>query len=201
MTTSAPLFRRVRAGYEPDAVDRHLHQVAGRLRAAEARANETETVLAARDAALASAQAEIATAARQTRPDLVASDLVVDAERRAEELIAEARREAAQIRLRAQTDAEGLAQQARSQGDALLARAEHEAAVVDERARQEFFWRRRQLQADADELRAEQERINRQRVQIREQLSALSALALQQTTSAPSIELMLDDDLVDQAAS
>ena len=128
----------------------------------------------------------------------MASDVVVEAQRQAEELIAEARREAAQLRLRAQTEAERLGQQARTESGALVARAEHEAAAVDERARQEFFWRRRQLQADADELRAEQDRINRQRTQLKQQLSSLSALAMQQATAAPAVEFMLDDDLVDQ---
>ncbi len=195
------MFRRVRAGYEPESVDRHLAQLAGRVRAADARAAETESVLADREAALAAAQAELQAAARQARPDLVASDLVVDAKRQAEELLAAARREAAQIRLKAQTDAERLNQQARTETEAVLGRARHAAAVVDERARQEFFWRRRQLQADADELRLEQERINRQRVQLKEQLNALSALAMQQATAAPAVEFMLDDDLIDQAAS
>jgi cell division septum initiation protein DivIVA len=200
MTIATPAFRRVRSGYQPEAVDRHLQQVLGRLRAAEARAKEAETVLAARDAALDGARAEIA-ATRAARPDLVAADLVHDAERQVEDLLAEARREAAQIRLRAQAEAERVGQQARTEAESILARARHEAAVVDERARQEFFWRRRQLQADADELRAEQEKITRQRAAIREQLCSLSALAMQQATSAPAVELMLDDDLVEQAAS
>lgn len=200
MTISTPAFGRVRSGYEPEAVDRHLHQLVTRLRAADARTAEALTALAARDAALAAARAEIAEM-RSARPDLVATDLVRDAERQAEELLQEARREAAQIRLRAQSDAERLGQQARTEADRMLTRAHHEAAVIDERARQEFFWRRRQLQADADELRVEQEKINRQRAAIKEQLSSLSALAMQQSTSAPSVELMLDDDLVEQAAS
>lgn len=198
---SAPVFRRVRAGYEPAAVDRHLHQLDARLGAAEDRTASAEREIAARDVALAEVRAELAAAHRRTRPDLMASDVVVEAQRQAEELIAEARREAAQLRLRAQTDAERLGQQARTESGALIARAQHEAAAVDERARQEFFWRRRQLQADADELRGEQERINRQRTQLKEQLSSLSALAMQQATAAPAVEFMLDDDLVDQAAS
>ena len=132
-----------------------------------------------REIQLAEARAELTAVHRQTRPDLMADDLVVDARREAEKLIAAARAEA----------------------EALVARARHEAAAVDERARQEFFWRRRQLQVDADELRTEQERINRQRAQIRDQLSTLSALAMQQATAAPAVEFMLDDDLVDQAAS
>ena len=105
MTTPAPVFRRVRSGYEPEAVDRHLHQIVGRLRAAETRATGSEAALVKCESALRAAQAE-ATAARDARPDLMADDLVRAAQRQAEELLAEARREAAQIRLRAQTDAE-----------------------------------------------------------------------------------------------
>ena len=179
MSTATPVFRRVRAGYEPAAVDRHLHQLATRQAAAEARVAAAEAEAADREVQLAEARAELTAAHRQTRPDLMADDLMVAARREAEKLVAAARAEA----------------------ETLVARARHQAAAVDERARQEFFWRRRQLQADADELRAEQDRINRQRAQIRDQLSTLSALALQQSTAAPAVEFMLDDDLVDQAAS
>jgi cell division septum initiation protein DivIVA len=200
MTMPAPAFRRVRSGYEPESVDRYLHQVGNRLGAAEARANDAEAALSAREAELESALTDLATV-RRSRPDLVADEVVADARREAEELTAEARREAAQIRLRAQGEAERLAQRARAESEKFLARARHEASVVDERARQEFFWRRRQLQVDADELRVEQERINRQRAAIKEQLNSLSALAMQQATSAPAVELMLDDDLVNQAAA
>ncbi len=200
MTTPASAFRRVRSGYDPESVDRYLHQLTNRLDAAQGRASEAETELSAREEALNAARVETA-AVRRSRPDLVADDVVADARRRAEELIAEARREAAQIRLRAQSEADALGRRARTESETIVARARHEAAVVDERARQEFFWRRRQLQADADELRVEQERMNRERVAMRDQLNSLSALALAQTTSAPAIELMLDDDLVNQAAS
>ncbi len=200
MSMPAPAFRRVRSGYEPEAVDRHLHQVGNRLGAAEARAADAEGALSVRESELAAALTDVA-AMRRTRPDLVADDVVAEALRQAEELVAEARREAAQIRLRAQGEAERLAQRARAESETILARARHEAAVVDERARQEFFWRRRQLQVDADELRVEQDRINRQRLAIKDQLNSLSALALQQTTAAPAVELMLDDDLVNQAAA
>ncbi|HET9649441.1 MAG TPA: hypothetical protein VFP34_14595 [Microlunatus sp.] len=200
MTTPVPVFRRVRSGYDPEAVDRQLHQLSNRLQAAEVRAEQSQAVLAARESALSAARTELAQT-RQSRPDLVAADVLQQARREAEDLLQAARRDAAQLRLRAQTEAERLGQQARTESESILARAKHEAAVVDERARQEFFWRRRQLQADADELRAEQERINRQRAAIKEQLNSLSQLALQQATAAPAAEFMLDDDLVDQAAS
>lgn len=200
MVIPSPVFRRVRSGYEPEAVDRQLHQLANRLAAAESRAIEAESTLAVRESALAAASHELATI-RESRPDLIAADVVADARQEAEELATSARLEAAQLRLRAQTEAERLLQQARIEAESVLARARHESAIVDERARQEFFWRRRQLQMQADELKSEQERINRQRAQLKEQLNSLSALALQQSTSAPAVELMLDEDLVDQAAS
>ena len=78
---SAPVFRRVRAGYEPAAVDRHLHQLDARLGAAEDRTASAEREIAARDAALAEVRAELAAARRQAHPDLMASDVVVEARR------------------------------------------------------------------------------------------------------------------------
>jgi hypothetical protein len=70
-----------------------------------------------------------------------AAALVSQAKAESEHLLAVARSEAEAMRASAQLEAE-----------AIIAAAENQAVVIDERGRQEFFWRRRQLRQQHDLL-------------------------------------------------
>ena len=61
--------------------------------------------------------------------------------------------------------------QATDEAEQIVARAQQQAATIDERARQEFAWRRRQM-------RHEQDLLNRRKQAMLSQLTSLSALAV-----------------------
>ena len=69
----------------------------------------------------------------------------------------------------------------------IVGRARQQAALIDERARQEFAWRRRQM-------RHEQELLDRRKVAMLSQLSSLSALAVASAENFPDLpELSFED--------
>jgi len=69
----------------------------------------------------------------------------------------------------------------------IVGRAQQQAALIDERARQEFAWRRRQM-------RHEQELLDRRKVAMLSQLSSLSALAVASAENFPDLpELSFED--------
>ena len=91
--------------------------------------------------------------------------------------------------LRAQTlaEAEQIRIAAADEGEQIVSRAQQRAAVIDERARQEFAWRRRQM-------RHEQDLLDRRKVAMLSQLTSLSALAVESAENFPDVpELSFED--------
>ena len=69
----------------------------------------------------------------------------------------------------------------------IISRAQQQAAIIDERARQEFAWRRRQM-------RHEQDLLDRRKVAMFSQLTSLSALAVESAKNFPEVpELSFED--------
>ena len=66
----------------------------------------------------------------------------------------------------------------------MIARAQQQAATIDERARQEYAWRRRQM-------RQEQALLDQRRSAILGQLSSLSALAAETAGNLPEVPEIL----------
>jgi uncharacterized membrane protein YgaE (UPF0421/DUF939 family) len=69
---------------------------------------------------------------------------------------------------------------ATDEAEQIVARAQQQAATIDERARQEFSWRRRQM-------RHEQDLLNRRKQAMISQLTSLSALAVQTAENLPEV--------------
>jgi hypothetical protein len=67
-----------------------------------------------------------------------------------------------------------------AEADQLVAQAQHQAATIDERARQEFAWRKRQM-------RSEYELLGRRKQEMLSQLASLSALALETAEKLPEV--------------
>lgn len=94
------------------------------------------------------------------------------------------RRRAAQAESHDATERDGLETAA---AERLLSEASGRARTIEERARQEFAWRRRQL-------RSEQDLLNRHKQALLAQLTSLSTLARQTAENLPDVpELALDD--------
>ena len=94
---------------------------------------------------------------------------------------------AAGLRNDALAEAERVKRQSLEEADATVARAQEQAATIDERARQEFAWRRRQM-------RREQELLDRRKQAMLSQLTSLSALAAETAQSLPEVpQLELSD--------
>jgi DivIVA domain-containing protein len=134
-------FRRVRRGYDPDEVDRHLQLVSEWFSQGRAgrTARELEQELQARERANAAAEEE---ARRQVEGERVEAHATLEGARlRAAADIEAARREAARIVAEASAEAERLVAAARAEADAQAAavRAEHdrELDAYAERRRRE----------------------------------------------------------------
>ena len=85
--------------------------------------------------------------------------------------------------------------QATEEAEQIVARAQQQAATIDERARQEFAWRRRQM-------RHEQDLLNRRKQAMLSQLTSLSALAAETAENLPEVpELFLGDSMTARATS
>jgi hypothetical protein len=80
--------------------------------------------------------------------DLIAQQAVSDAAT----LLSQARAESEQLLATARAEAEAMRASAQREAEAIIAIAERQAAIIDERGRQEFFWRRRQLRQQRDLL-------------------------------------------------
>ena len=83
---------------------------------------------------------------------------------------------------------------ATAEAEQIVVRAQELAATIDERARQEFAWRRRQM-------RHEQDLLTRRKQAMLSQLTSLSALAVETAENLPEVpELQLSDlsDLTDE---
>jgi cell division septum initiation protein DivIVA len=107
--------------------------------------------------------------------------------RSAEQLAAESA-EASRLRAEALAEVERIRQAAVAEADELVGTARRQAATVEERSRQEFAWRRRQL-------RQEQELLTRRKQAMLSQLTSLSALAVETAESLPEVpELALSEE-------
>ena len=94
---------------------------------------------------------------------------------------------AAGLRTNAITEAERTKMAALDEAEGIIARAQAQADTIDERARQEFAWRRRQM-------RREQELLDRRKQAMLSQLTSLSALAAETAQSLPEVpQLELSD--------
>jgi cell division septum initiation protein DivIVA len=78
--------------------------------------------------------------------------------------------QAAALRTQSLAEAEQAKVEAANEAEQIISRSQQRAALIDERARQEFAWRRRQMQHEQDLL-------DRRKVAMLSQLSSLSALA------------------------
>ena len=87
-------------------------------------------------------------------------------------LLSQARAEAQRLLTEARTEAEAMRVAGQEAARAMVARAERQAATVEERSRQEFSWRRRQL-------RLQQEAIARWKQAMASQLASVSTLAVE----------------------
>jgi hypothetical protein len=87
-------------------------------------------------------------------------------------LLSQARAEAQRLLAEARAEAEAMRVAAQEAAGAMVARAERQAATIDERSRQEFFWRRRQL-------RQQEEALARWKHAMASQLASVSTLAVE----------------------
>jgi vacuolar-type H+-ATPase subunit E/Vma4 len=87
-------------------------------------------------------------------------------------LLSQARAEAQRLLAEARAEAEAMRVAAQEAAGAMVARAERQAATIDERSRQEFCWRRRQL-------RQQQEALARWKQAMASQLASVSTLAVE----------------------
>jgi DivIVA domain-containing protein len=159
-------FRRVRRGYDPDEVDRHLQLVSewfsqgrgGRT------AREAEQQLAAREEALAAAEADARRDAEGARVEadatlegarLRAAAAIESAEREAQRIVGAAHAEAERIVAATRAEAERIAAAARAEGERLLEtmRGEAEAQAGAHRAELD-----RELRVYEDRRRREADR-------------------------------------------
>ena len=85
-------------------------------------------------------------------------------------LLNQARAEAQRLLTEARAEAEAMRVAAQEAAGEMVARAERQAATIEERSRQEFSWRRRQL-------RLQQEAIARWKQAMASQLASVSTLA------------------------
>ncbi len=107
--------------------------------------------------------------------------------------LAEQTEVAARLRTDALYEAERVKRAAGEEADAIIGRAQAQADTIDERARQEFAWRRRQM-------RREQDLLDRRKQAMLSQLTSLSALAAETAQSLPEVpSLELSD--VDETRS
>jgi len=82
--------------------------------------------------------------------------------------------------------------QATTEAELIVTRAQDQAATIDERARQEFAWRRRQM-------RHEQDLLNRRKQAMLSQLTSLSAIAVETAENLPEVPELFFGDLDDSA--
>src|SRR5918999_1790556 len=133
-------FRRVRRGYDPEEVDRHLQLVSEWFAGSRVgdTAREIEARLQEREQALAEQAAEarhlVEGARIEAEATLEGARKRADADaREAEEIVARAREQADELR----RGADDIAAAARERADEVLRRAEQERAAMLERARLE----------------------------------------------------------------
>ncbi|HEY0238509.1 MAG TPA: DivIVA domain-containing protein, partial [Friedmanniella sp.] len=84
------------------------------------------------------------------------------------------------LRAQAVADADHVRTSANTDAEAVIAGAQRQAATIDERARQEYAWRRRQM-------RQEQALLDQRRSAILGQLTSLSALAAETAGNLPEV--------------
>ena len=87
-------------------------------------------------------------------------------------LVSRARAESQQLLAAARAESEAIRASAHQEADAIIARAERQAATIQERGRQEFLWRRRQL-------RQQQDALAQLRQAITSQLASVTAFAVE----------------------
>jgi hypothetical protein len=87
-------------------------------------------------------------------------------------LLGQARAEAQRLLAEARAEADAMRVAAQQAAGAMVARAERQAATIDERSRQEFFWRRRQL-------RQQEEALARWKQAMASQLASVSTSAVE----------------------
>jgi cell division septum initiation protein DivIVA len=95
---------------------------------------------------------------------------------------------AARLRHDALSEADRVKRASLEEADGIVARAQAQAGTIDERARQEFAWRRRQM-------RREQDLLDRRKQAMLSQLTSLSALAAETAQSLPEVPALELSDL------
>ena len=96
--------------------------------------------------------------------------------------------QAAALRMRTLAEAERVKVEAADEGEQIVSRSQQQAALIDERARQEFAWRRRQM-------RHEQELLDRRKVAMLSQLNSLRTLAVESAAEFPDMPEMFFEDM------
>jgi hypothetical protein len=120
------------------------------------------------------------------------SALLADAERAQRDATARLEQqteEASRLRTAALLEVERVQRDSLAEAEAVLDRARRQAATVDERARQELAWRRRQLRRD-------EELLTRRKQSALRQLASLSALAAETAAGMPEVPSLELDDLM-----
>jgi len=115
-----------------------------------------------------------------------------DLQRAAGEHLSEETENAAKLRTEMLAQAERIKVDASTDAEHIIDRARHQAAAIDDRARQEFALRRRQM-------RDEQDLLNRRKHAMFNQLTSLSALAVQTAENLPDVPEVPDTEFADVA--
>jgi cell division septum initiation protein DivIVA len=115
-----------------------------------------------------------------------------DLQRAAGEHLTQETEHAASVRTETLAEAERIKVDASADAEQIIDRARHQAAAIDNRARQELALRRRQM-------RDEQDLLNRRKHAMLNQLTSLSALAVQTAENLPDVPAVAESEFADLA--
>jgi hypothetical protein len=115
-----------------------------------------------------------------------------DLQRAAGEHLSQETEHAAKLRTELLAEAERIKVDASADAEQIIDRARHQAAAIDNRARQELALRRRQM-------RDEQDLLNRRKHAMLNQLTSLSALAVQTAENLPDVPDVAESEFADIA--
>ncbi len=116
--------------------------------------------------------------AQRAAADLLAS--ATEQQRAASEHLTEETERAARVRRTPSPRPSACKLEATAEAESIVTRAQQQAATIDERARQEFAWRRRQM-------RREQDLLTRRKQAMLSQLTSLSAMAVETAENLPDV--------------